>query len=114
MQEQVWSVVQPHSWEADLCAVAISRRDAPRHLVYVSTCESKAGRYYHECEARIGTDETDYIVVDEGADVSFVVRDQAEPARHQSRKRRPHHVPAGRLSSTVGHGSACPPTIENP
>ena len=71
MREQDWSVVQPDPWEADLCAIAISRWDVPRHLVYVSTCESRAGRYYYECEAPIGTDETDYTVVAEGADVSF-------------------------------------------
>ena len=71
MREQDWSVVQPDPWEADLCAIAISRWDVPRHLVYVSTCESKAGRYYYACEAPTGTEGTDYTVVDEGANVSF-------------------------------------------
>lgn len=53
-----WAVVD--HWEADLCAVGIAHRDDPRRLVYVSTWNKPAGRYYIECETPRGDDPTDY------------------------------------------------------
>ena len=71
LRERGWVVVEPDPWEADLCAVGIGRCDQPRHLVYVCSFKMGPGRYYYECEAPTGSDETDYEVVEEGDAVSF-------------------------------------------
>jgi hypothetical protein len=53
-----WVVVD--HWEGDLCAVGIAHRDHPRRLVYVSTWNKPAGRYYFERETPTGDEPTDY------------------------------------------------------
>ncbi len=71
LRERGWAVVEPDPWEADLVAIGIRGRDQPRQLVYISTFKRAPGRYDYECETPTGSGETDYLVVEEGADVSF-------------------------------------------
>jgi len=58
-------------WDADLCAVGIAPRSAPRRLVYVSTYEKSPGRYYFECECPTGTEPHQFEVVERGDNASF-------------------------------------------
>jgi hypothetical protein len=61
-------------WDADLCAVGIASPGDAKRLVYVSTWQKEAGRYYYECEIpRLPTseDEPNYAVVEKADDVDF-------------------------------------------
>ncbi len=59
-----WIVVD--HWDGDRCAVGVAAENRPRQLVYISTFNRKANRYYFECEAPTGDNPTDFKTTDEG------------------------------------------------
>lgn len=64
-----WEVLD--HWNADECAVGITRAGQRRRLVYVSTYERGPERYYYECEVPVGRGDDQYEVTDRGEDVDF-------------------------------------------
>ena len=69
LDERGWQVVD--HWEADLMAVGVADRRAPRRLVYVSTLGLAPGRYYYQCEKENGQNIENYIVVGEDEDIGY-------------------------------------------
>lgn len=58
-------------WDADLCAIGITRKGEPRRLVYVSTYNKQPERYFYECEEAAGLPPDEYTVTGSEDDVDF-------------------------------------------
>lgn len=74
--EWIISVFGSHSmeiidyWEGDLCAIGIRRKGMDSKLLYISTFGKMDSQYDFECEEFHGSNNTDYVVVDKGEDVT--------------------------------------------
>jgi hypothetical protein len=69
LEARDWVIVD--HWSDDLCAIGFAPRAHPRHLIYVSTYDKEAGRYFYECETPGGAEPTDYVARATGERVDF-------------------------------------------
>ncbi len=66
-----WQVTD--HWEGDRMAVGLTRLSTQQPLIYVSTYNLPAGRYFYECEkAAPEGDEAQYVTVSQADDVDFL------------------------------------------
>lgn len=68
MQANRWIVID--HWSDDLCAIGIACENCPRRLVYVSTYGKDDEKYDFVCEIPNGPNPEDYLVSDEGENVT--------------------------------------------
>jgi hypothetical protein len=69
LEARGWVIVD--HWSDDLCAIGFAPRAHPRHLIYVSTYDKEAGRYFYECETPSGAEPTDYVASASGEGVDL-------------------------------------------